>query len=151
MWKFYTKVTQLKEQYYRVRNMEPEVINAYVTFRDIQSRNKAIGRKDVKIEGKAVRIESSVDPETILWENLGMPKGKRIRRIGLTIGLTALVMGISFFGIWSISLFEKMRFEWVQSECNDDTYDIETALEDYSKTKRYQKLGLMNCYCQNMH
>ena len=37
MWQFYRQVTKLKEQYYKIKdeNWQPEVINAYVTFRDI--------------------------------------------------------------------------------------------------------------------
>ena len=55
-------------------NWQPEVINAYVTFRDIQARNKVMGREDFKVLDHSIKLESSVDPKTILWENLGMPK-----------------------------------------------------------------------------
>jgi hypothetical protein len=49
-------------------------MNAYVTFRDIQARNKVVGREDFKVMDLPIKTESSVDPKTILWENLGMPE-----------------------------------------------------------------------------
>jgi hypothetical protein len=37
IWDLYSKITTLKEEYYTVkeRGIEPKIINAYVTFRDI--------------------------------------------------------------------------------------------------------------------
>lgn len=98
-WDLYTDVTRQKKEYYKIRqeNWDPIILNAYVTFRDIQARNKAVElfsrnpvRKflaktskclskiypdDYKIsEHKAcLSAQAAVDPETIVWENLGTP------------------------------------------------------------------------------
>jgi hypothetical protein len=43
-WVLYRQITKLKEKYYEVRReeWEPKILNAYITFRDIQARNKAL-------------------------------------------------------------------------------------------------------------
>ena len=44
IWGIYTQVTKLKDKYYKekLKREEPYIYNAYITFRDIQARNKAL-------------------------------------------------------------------------------------------------------------
>ena len=73
MWDLYMEITELKERYYEIRREEwkPVILNAYITFRDIQARNKAIEvfsrrihTKDIKLleNGQQYEISPTVDP-----------------------------------------------------------------------------------------
>jgi hypothetical protein len=45
IWNYYTEVTRLKDKYYKSKSKAdngPSILNAQITFRDIQARNKAI-------------------------------------------------------------------------------------------------------------
>lgn len=117
--------------------IEPKIINAYVTFRDIQARNKLLELYEMgsirrffinlcscvsdklypkmKLLNKGFyAIEGAVDPETILWENLGTPAIKKAKRFTLNFFVIIAVFAISFFGLWGIQLFERLFNKWVK-------------------------------------
>jgi hypothetical protein len=84
-------------------------LNAYVTFRDIQARNKALevfqdsASKDMRLLGKGVyKVAPAMDPETVLWENLGTPKAFKIKRVAATIAFCVSIFALSLAGIWGI-------------------------------------------------
>lgn len=82
IWGIYTQVTKLKDKYYKekLKREEPYIYNAYITFRDIQARNKALYlydmnfmkrmlvqcgciEKAMRLKGKGVyKLSHSVDP-----------------------------------------------------------------------------------------
>jgi hypothetical protein len=54
----------------------------------------------------------------------------------------------SFFGIWGIQLFEKLRNDWVKSDCNgEDQFKNELAYDDFMLPKILRS-GIMHCYCK---
>jgi hypothetical protein len=75
-------------------------------------------------------VSAAMDPETILWENLGTPKRTKALRTIATLAFCVCIFSTSFAGIWAIQLFEKMHVSWVRSECNDD-YSIQSAFIDH--------------------
>jgi len=69
-------------------------------------------------------------------------------RIAFSLGFTLFIFVASFFGIWAIQLFEKLRNDWVQSDCNgEDFYRNENAYDDFMLPKALRS-GMMNCYCR---
>lgn len=172
-WDLYTDVTRQKKEYYKIRqeNWDPIILNAYVTFRDIQARNKAVElfsrnpvRKflaktskclskiypdDYKIsEHKAcLSAQAAVDPETIVWENLGTPAPIKRKRAWDATTFTISVFLTSFIGIAAIALYEKEHRNWHKGECNGESfYGIDQATDDYRLDWPHQQ-GLMQCYC----
>jgi hypothetical protein len=92
-------------------------------------------------------VEGSVDPATVLWENLGTPIYKKLGRWIGTGSVIFIVLIISFFGLWGIALFEKLNNRWVRSDCSgNEYYSIDYAFEDYLLPESKQQ-GLMDCYC----
>jgi hypothetical protein len=47
-------------------------------------------------------VEGSVDPATVLWENLGTPVSKKLSRWVGSVSVIGLVFATSFFGLWGI-------------------------------------------------
>ena len=93
-------------------------------------------------------VSPAVDPQTIVWENLGTPTPTKVKRMAFTIMFTVSIFLASFFGIWGISLFEKLRNDWGLSECNgEDVFMNQVAFDDYMNPKPL-KNGLMHCYCK---
>lgn len=141
-----------------------------MTFRDIQSRNKllelyhmgpirrffinmcsCISDKlytNMKLLNKGFyAIEGAVDPETILWENLGTPASKKAIRVTLNLFVIVLVFLVSFFGLWGIAQFEKLHNKWVKTGCEgNDIFKIDNAFADLELPENEQQ-GLVYCYC----
>ena len=77
-------------------------------------------------------FEGAVDPETILWENLGTPAKKKAMRFSLNFMVIILVFVVSFFGLWGIQLFERLYNKWVKTDCSgNETFSIEHAFADF--------------------
>jgi len=77
-------------------------------------------------------VEGSVDPATVLWENLGTPIYKKLGRWFGTGSVVFLVLMISFFGLWGIAIFEKLHKQWIRQDCTgNEYYDIDNAFEDF--------------------
>lgn len=150
MWQLYREVTMLKKEYYNIKhqNWEPLILNAYVTFRDIQARNKALeifsqspikkylGKsfypESMKLLGTGIyNVSPAMDPETILWENLGTPPRTKFLRAISTLAFCISVFAVSFIGIWGIQLFEKMQVSWVRSDTCDDIFTLDSAFNDH--------------------
>jgi hypothetical protein len=173
IWSLYTKITSLKEQYYEVKQsgIKPKIINAYVTFRDIQARNKMLELyhmgpirrffinlctcfsdklyPNMKLLNKGFyAVEGAVDPETILWENLGTPVAKKASRWTANLMVIIFVLAASYFGLWGISRFENLYKHVVKSDCSGNEYfKIDNAYADHLLEENDQQ-GLINCYCE---
>ena len=79
---------------------------------------------------------------------MGTPTPTKVKRIILTVVFTIFIFTASFAGIWGISVFEKLRRDWVLSDCNgEDEFNIEKAYDDFMLPKA-RRNGLMNCYCR---
>ena len=146
-WGLYKKITHQKQEYYKIRqqNWDPVILNAYVTFRDIQARNKALemfnrGKlrgmlarnfkffdklypQDLRLDETAiVQVQPAVDPETIMWENLGTPMPIKRKRIMDSTIFTISVFLLSFIGIVLLALFEKVRTNWDKNDCQGSSF-----------------------------
>jgi hypothetical protein len=47
-------------------------------------------------------VEGSVDPATVLWENLGTPAYMKIKRWFGSASVIMLTFAVSYFGLWGI-------------------------------------------------
>lgn len=66
----------------------------------------------------------------------------------LSVNLVFII--VSFFGIWSIQLFERGRETWVKSDCTGTSFNHAQAQYDFNLPVADQK-GVINCYCQDMY
>jgi hypothetical protein len=120
IWFLYISITKLKEQYFKVKakGIEPRIINAFVTFRDIQARNKLIEiyntgfivrflvqrfslcrkiyQNMLLLDKGLYKVECACDPETVLWENLGTPLLSKIKSITQSSILAITVIFFSY-------------------------------------------------------
>ena len=157
----YVKIARIKDKYYKARDkngQKKDVLNAYVTFRSVSAQERALGMYDLsmahricaeyfcclspwmrryKIMRKGfLTLRQAQDPEIITWENLGHSLMSRLRRLLLAMVATITIFGVSFFGIWSIQLLEKTRFDWVKSDCTGDSwFTNDLAFADYFQPK----------------
>jgi hypothetical protein len=96
-------------------------------------------------------IEGAVDPETILWENLGTPASIKAKRFCLNFIVIIIVFAVSFFGLWGIQLFEKLYNKWVKTDCTgNEFFTIDNAYTDFMLPEQDQQ-GLIYCYCNQMY
>ena len=96
-------------------------------------------------------IEGAVDPETILWENLGTPASKKAKRFSLNFMVIIAVFAVSFFGLWGLQLFERLFNKWVKTDCTgNEFFTIENAYSDFLLPEDEQQ-GLIYCYCDQMY
>lgn len=103
------------------------------------------------LEKGLYQVEGSVDPATILWENLGTPAYMKAKRWTGSAFVILLVFATSYFGLWGIQLFERLNNNWVKSDCSgNEYYTIDSAFEDHLLPLSKQQ-GLMECYCQQMY
>jgi hypothetical protein len=122
MWGLYTQVTKLKDKYYKekMKREEPHIYNAYITFRDIQARNKALHiynmfplkrllvkcgciEKKLRLNNKGVyTLTHSVDPNIIIWENTGAPFKHKCKMFLEIYSVAFLIFVITFIGFWAI-------------------------------------------------
>jgi hypothetical protein len=89
---------------------------------------------DYKIDDESAFLsaEPTVDPETIIWENLGVPNLINKTRIGKNACFSIMVGIISLSGITAIALFEKHNYNWDKNDCQGNSiYEIDHAINDY--------------------
>ena len=145
VWALHSSVTKNKELYLADRRSSTSNIrNAYLTFRSLHAKNKAIEvfnisaskrwcaenawcldsifkNKKLLKSGLPVLTEAH-DPEIITWEHLGTPVKEKYKKWALVAVIVMLYLLTSFFGIWGIQLFERDRNLWVKSECSQSLY-----------------------------
>tara|TARA_B110000285_G_scaffold229495_1_gene294316 strand:- start:618 stop:1202 length:585 start_codon:yes stop_codon:yes gene_type:complete len=155
MWVLYTEVTRLKDKFYKAKARVEDgagILNAQITFRDIQARNKALQiynmnplkrccvqggcyMKHLKLADKGVyEINHADNPIIILWENVAEPMKSKISRCFKNYSISVVIFVFTFFGMWATQLFEKLRAFYVRSDCSgNDFYNIDYAFEDHTK------------------
>lgn len=101
--------------------VNPQIKNAYVTFRSMEGKQRAMQAyetgtaarlfaeyiccmKSVFQKKKLLKkgyysIRDTVEPETIIWENLGVPASSKFFRWVGALSLAAVLFAISFAGI----------------------------------------------------
>lgn len=94
-----------------------------------------------------LNLEDTVDPSSIIWENLGTSGFENGLRWAFALVLAAFIFCMSFAGLWWAASVEKMRAQFVKSDCNVlPFYSQHEAYTDFRENN--QRLGLMHCYCQ---
>jgi hypothetical protein len=174
IWQHYATVTELNDSYYEDKKAASgEVVNAYVMFRSMEGKNRAIKAYDIHccqricvsfccclsqffkkkqlIRKGFLTVESPVDPQIIVWENLGISCWSRCAHRMITSMLVLMVLLVGFGGQVYLSNLEKDYNDIVRSDCKSESfYNIDQAWLDY-KAPQKQRMGIMNCYCKQMH
>jgi hypothetical protein len=92
-------------------------------------------------------VDSTVDPQILIWENLGLPRTYHLKQFLLGFVIVFSIMLVSFGGQYYFSNLEKDLVDIVRSDCSGEKiYDMDKALVDHFVDSRYRQ-GLMHCYC----
>lgn len=174
VWKHSTNVTNANDAYYKEKlAAEPQLKKAYVTFRSMEGMRRARSAYNVNflqrmaaeycccLSGYFVKnklkqrgylsVHSTVDPQLLIWENLGLPRRYHLQQHILGFVVVVLIMMVSFGGQYYLSNLEKDLVDIVRSDCSGESrYDIDQAFVDHYVAHKYRQ-GLMNCYCQQMY
>ena len=62
-------------------------------------------------------LEDAVDPECIIWENIGAKKSHHCKMWLASILLAFMFLAISFYGMHFMANKEKDRVDFVKSDC----------------------------------
>ena len=176
-WMHYTRITELNDEYYeekaRIAKSNGHTIkNAFITFRSMEGKERCIKAFEISwfqryfiancccLDGFFRRkkllqkgfpsIREVVDPQTVIWENLGVSFAQRCNQNMKTYMVVLMTLFISFWGFYYFQTIEKDLVSMVRSDCQgESSYDIDIAWLDNQKPYKY-KLGEMNCYCKNL-
>lgn len=172
-WIHYTKVTKLNDAYYEAKNsIAPKIKSAYVTFRSMESKKRAIRGFEIswfqsmfaqyfccltkyfkkgKLLGSGqLTLVEPEDPNIILWENMEVGiRQKTYNRI-YSISVMLLSLTFSYLGQFYWQIIAKSLKDLERSECSGENFfEQDDAWVDHLLPMTY-KLGKMNCYCQQM-
>lgn len=163
----------MNDLYYEEKSkLKAEIRNAYVTFRSMESKGRAIKGYDLNwvqrrvatkccgldyffkkkrlIQEGDMKVRDVVDPQIVLWENVGVSDAQKIEHRILTIVTMIICLAISYIGHYYFQRVAKDLQEFDVSECSDsDWVKIDSAYYDFVRPKQYE-LGQMNCYCQQI-
>mmetsp|Transcript_42256 Transcript_42256/g.64782 ORF Transcript_42256/g.64782 Transcript_42256/m.64782 type:complete len:186 (-) Transcript_42256:1859-2416(-) len=151
IWKLYTSITNHKDTYYRAKlRVEPDLKNMYITFRSMEARERALqayspspfrrlfaelccclGQMFLKkklLRKWFYKMSPAVSPETIVWENLGVPLGAKIAKWAKALFFVVFWFAVSLYGLWELASMEKKRLDYVKGDCSSKEADLYTAL-----------------------
>ena len=176
-WMHYTRITELNDDYYEEkariqRSNGHSIKNAFITFRSMEGKERCIKAFEISwfqryfiancccLDGFFRRkkllqkgfpaIREVVDPQTVIWENLGVSFAYRCNQNMKTYMVILATLFVSFWGFYYFQTIEKDLVSMVRSDCQGEAaYDIDIAWLDNQKPYKY-KLGEMNCYCKNI-
>ena len=119
--------------------MELKVVNAYITFRSMEGKDRAVQaynismlpRKFVELfccmsvffkKRKILKksypyVEAAHDPATIIWENLNVSMARTLLVYVIELMVAALLLLITFIGMAYFGYAEKVRIDYVKSKC----------------------------------
>lgn len=135
-------------------NLKATIKNAFVTFKCYEGQEACLNafqifwlekflaetckcatknlKKKYFLQTTLFRMERAVEPNKIMWENIGAPMSSNIMRALSTIYLSIVVLVINFFILWNIQNFERARSDWVTGTCNPKRdYTIDDAFYDH--------------------
>jgi len=97
------------------------------------------------------RFQEAHDPEILIWENMSQSWKSKLMIFSTYFTLACIFIAIGFTTFWESAVYEKLRTEYIKSDCNGlDYYSEKAAYEDFQLPKTQQQ-GLMHCYCQQMY
>eukprot|EP00347_Sterkiella_histriomuscorum_P007541 403348527 len=119
----------VKYQNYDLENNN-HVINAYVTFRSIQGKERVVYKKK-EFLGKWLKVKPAVAPDLIIWENLKVGKAGRCFRI-LLISFITIVLIVGTFIIIMIGRSQQsdIKKQIPQIDCPDFDITKDQAMKD---------------------
>jgi len=121
VWKHYTRVTELNDDYYEEKKRaDPTIMSAFVTFRSMEGKERVLRAYDINmiqrffmtymcclgqflrkknlIQTGFMEFKETVDPQIIIWENLGVTWGQKWRFRLNAVLLMLVVLACSFGG-----------------------------------------------------
>lgn len=174
IWRHYSRVTEHNDAYYEEKNrIEPKIRDAHIIFKSMEGQKRALRAYDINIIVRAVvshcfcldnffkkkrllnkgniTVVTTVDPEIILWENLGVHLHQKCCNWLLVMLVMLLIFIVNFWGQVYFQLVEKSMIDVIKSDCQgEDYYNIDNVLADYKRPEKYM-LGEMHCYCKAMY
>jgi len=143
IWQHYNAVTSHKDAYFKDKmGMQPTVANCYITFRSMEGKQRALvayDTKDVKrifaeyiccmssifkrkklLQKGYYNVGDTVDPECIIWENLGTSTCSKVLRWVGAGTVCLLLCAISFYGVLQVSNHEKDYVKYMKSDCSGE-------------------------------
>ena len=174
IWRHYTRVTELNDDYYEEKKgHDPSIVCAQVTFRSMEGKERVLKAFDINpiqrffmayfccldhflkkkrlIQKGFLKFEETVDPQIILWENLGVSLGQKWKYRIMSFCLIFLTLAVSFVGQYYFQRIEKSEIDLMKSDCQGEVWFTQDHAWIDNKREPYHQLGLMNCYCQQMY
>lgn len=175
IWRHYAQITYQNDLYYEEKQtLDPVVMNAYVTFRSMEGKKRAISAYNIGIVSRVIisycccldsffkkkkliqkgylTVNETVDPQIIAWENLGHSFGRKCMYRMISSALILMALAVGFGGQVYFANLEKDYDAIIRSDCSGETtYDLDQAWLDIKETNPKKRLGIMNCYCTQMY
>ena len=172
MWHQYNCVTEHKEAYYKEReSAQFEVVNAYITFRSIEARDRALQAFSTALLPRVLveifcclgklfkkrkilrthypRLQDAEEPQCIIWENLNVSMFRHAGLFALEVVTMLTLLLLTFIPMAYLALIEKKRVDFVKSDCVAmDDLTAKEALSDHLRVNKDQVIGLMHCFCE---
>ena len=71
------------------------------------------------------------EPEILIWENLGQSFWHKLLIFSIYLFLACAFIAIGFTIFWSTAVVEKMRIQYIKSDCNgQDFFTEKEAYQD---------------------
>ena len=83
---------------------------------------KFLFKKKKLLTKSYLTLLETVEPGTVVWENLGMPLWSKVLRILLFVFAIAVLLCLSCALMVYLGLFEKLRVDFVKSDCGYPEY-----------------------------
>jgi len=67
-------------------------------------------------------MKEAHEPELLIWENLGQSFWHKFSIFIIYLFFTAVFIAIGFTLLWSSAIVEKLRIEYIKSDCNGQDF-----------------------------
>mmetsp|Transcript_14014 Transcript_14014/g.23808 ORF Transcript_14014/g.23808 Transcript_14014/m.23808 type:complete len:888 (-) Transcript_14014:196-2859(-) len=176
IWSCYRQITQYKDTYYRDKeNFKPKIRNAYVTFRSMEGKQRAVQaytanifsriftelcccmpavfKKKKLLKKGYYNVDEPGDPDNIIWEHLGVPFCSKFVRYVFAFLCSLVWFALSYAILWALAQLEKKRIDYIRRDCSssDLVFFTETAAQNDFQLPLSEQQGFMNCFCQQQY
>lgn len=170
-------MTLLNDAFYEEKaKIDPEILNCYVTFRSMESKERALQGYDISsfkrtfvtyaccldqffkkkrlrgvVQEGNMTINDTVDPQIILWENIGLSNFSQNMNRAYVINAVFWTIFFSYCGQYYWQFIAKTLKQFKKSECGaEELFTNDEVWLDFVEPNMYQ-LGQMDCYCAKLH